>query len=153
MPLGACNPAHDGAPGDALSVHEEQTTHSSSSDTRLTCVLHACSNGMVGLGVADGVYGWKEQGIDSGLFSRTLMRYARETIAAGETDPLIGKCHCRHMADIHCMLQWDTISSIDYMRWGPPTVFHMVLSVSDEGVVTCCWVCYSAAACGGRQRA
>ena len=45
---------------------------------------------MVGLGVADGVYGWKEQGIDSGLFSRTLMRYAREAIADGTTDPLGG---------------------------------------------------------------
>ena len=41
--------------------------------------------------MADGVYGWKEQGIDSGLFSRTLMRYAREALAAGETDPLIGQ--------------------------------------------------------------
>ena len=50
---------------------------------------------MVGLGVADGVYGWKEQGIDSGVFSRQLMRHARDAIAAGQADPLKGaRQHC-----------------------------------------------------------
>ena len=50
---------------------------------------------MVGLGVADGVYGWKEQGIDSGVFSRQLMRHARDAIAAGQADPLKGAHqHC-----------------------------------------------------------
>ena len=29
-----------------------------------------CSNGIYALGVADGVYMWKEQGIDAGAFSR-----------------------------------------------------------------------------------
>lgn len=48
-------------------------------------------DGTFGLGVADGVYMWKQKGIDSGLFSRSLMRYAREAIMAGERDPAKGR--------------------------------------------------------------
>lgn len=47
-------------------------------------------NGIYGLGVADGVYMWKTQGIDSGVFSRTLMEAARATVEAGEVDVLKG---------------------------------------------------------------
>ena len=62
----------------------------------LTYLQNPCREGVVGLGVADGVYGWKEQGIDSGVFSRQLMRHARDAIAAGQADPLKGGGqHCR----------------------------------------------------------
>ena len=55
---------------------------------------------MVGLGVADGVYGWKEQGIDSGVFSRQLMRHARDAIATGQSDPLKGeRQRCPHVGE------------------------------------------------------
>lgn len=49
-----------------------------------------CRNGVYGLGVADGVYSWKERGIDSGLFSRGLMDAARDAVEAGATHPLAG---------------------------------------------------------------
>ena len=42
--------------------------------------------GVFGLGVADGVYMWKTKGIDSGLFSRTLMSSARESVKTGMSD-------------------------------------------------------------------
>ena len=45
---------------------------------------------MVGLGVADGVYMWKTQGIDAGLFSRTLMTAARSEVEGGNGDALAG---------------------------------------------------------------
>lgn len=45
----------------------------------------------MGLGVADGVYMWKQQGIDSGLFSRSLMRYAKQAIKGGAKDPVKGE--------------------------------------------------------------
>ena len=45
-----------------------------------------CRPGIFGLGVADGVYMWKTKGIDSGLFSRTLMATAREGVASGTDD-------------------------------------------------------------------
>lgn len=50
----------------------------------------ACRNGGLGVGVADGVYMWKQQGIDSGMFSRSLMRYAKQAIKDGETNPVKG---------------------------------------------------------------
>ena len=50
----------------------------------------ACRNGGLGVGVADGVYMWKQQGIDSGLFSRSLMRYAKQAIKDGEANPVKG---------------------------------------------------------------
>lgn len=43
-------------------------------------------NGIFGMGVADGVYMWKEKGIDSGVFSRTLMETALHMIQAGCED-------------------------------------------------------------------
>ena len=46
--------------------------------------------GVVGLGVADGVYMWKMQGIDAGLFSRTLMATARREVERGSADALAG---------------------------------------------------------------
>ncbi|KAK9806298.1 hypothetical protein WJX72_009199 [[Myrmecia] bisecta] len=45
-------------------------------------------NGIYGLGVADGVYMWRTQGIDAGLFSRDLMQTARSAIENGKTDVL-----------------------------------------------------------------
>ena len=41
--------------------------------------------------MADGVYMWKQQGIDSGEFSRSLLRYAKKAIEDGETDPVKGE--------------------------------------------------------------
>ena len=46
--------------------------------------------GIFGLGVADGVYMWKAKGIDSGLFSRTLMSSARQNVKTGMND--VVKC-------------------------------------------------------------
>ena len=34
---------------------------------------------------------WKQQGIDSGLFSRSLMAYARQAVLEGERDPVKGE--------------------------------------------------------------
>lgn len=48
---------------------------------------------MVGLGVADGVYMWKTQGIDAGLYSRTLMTAARSEVEGGNGDALAGAQH------------------------------------------------------------
>lgn len=53
-----------------------------------------CRDGTFALGVADGVYMWKQQGIDSGLFSRSLMTYARQAVLEGERDPVKGKDFC-----------------------------------------------------------
>ncbi len=54
-------------------------------------VLGRCGRGgVVGLGVADGVYMWKTQGIDAGLFSRTLMATARREVERGSADALAG---------------------------------------------------------------
>jgi protein phosphatase PTC7 len=47
-----------------------------------------CSNAVFGLGVADGVYMWKLQGIDSGLFSQSLMTVAKSAVEGGSTDVL-----------------------------------------------------------------
>mmetsp|Transcript_10331 Transcript_10331/g.17962 ORF Transcript_10331/g.17962 Transcript_10331/m.17962 type:complete len:487 (+) Transcript_10331:106-1566(+) len=44
------------------------------------------SNGIFGMGVADGVYMWREQGIDSGLMSRMLMNVCRQQVEAGSED-------------------------------------------------------------------
>ncbi|PSC69732.1 putative phosphatase 2C 55 isoform A [Micractinium conductrix] len=50
----------------------------------------SCSNrnGITALGVADGVYSWREQGIDAGQFSRRLMEFARHSVDLGTTDVL-----------------------------------------------------------------
>ena len=45
-----------------------------------------CRPGIFGLGVADGVYMWKTKGIDSGVFSRTLMGSALKGLADGMDD-------------------------------------------------------------------
>ncbi|KAK9837982.1 hypothetical protein WJX74_008994 [Apatococcus lobatus] len=44
--------------------------------------------GISGLGVADGVYMWKEQGIDSGRFSKSLMSSALQAVRQGAHDVL-----------------------------------------------------------------
>ena len=43
---------------------------------------------MFGLGVADGIYMWREFGIDSGVFSKTLMDTAMHLVEAGHSDVL-----------------------------------------------------------------
>ena len=42
------------------------------------------------MGVADGVYQWREQGIDAGEFSRLLMRTALQAVEDGQPDVLKG---------------------------------------------------------------
>lgn len=44
--------------------------------------------GAFGLGVADGVYMWRESGIDAGVFARTLMDTAQHMTEAGYSDVL-----------------------------------------------------------------
>lgn len=46
------------------------------------------SAGLFALGVADGIYSWRSQGIDSGEYSRGLLREVRELVQAGYTDVL-----------------------------------------------------------------
>lgn len=59
---------------------------------------------MFGMGVADGVYMWKEQGIDSGAMSRALMESAQHMVQAGCEDVLKGVCAvCVMMA---CVCVW-----------------------------------------------
>merc|ERR1719233_1361367 len=38
------------------------------------------------MGVADGVYEWIHKNIDAGIYSRTMMKSAREAVLQGETD-------------------------------------------------------------------
>ncbi|GAB4818699.1 hypothetical protein N2152v2_005745 [Parachlorella kessleri] len=49
-----------------------------------------CSNrnGVFAMGVSDGVYAWREKGIDAGLYSQKLMEYARLSVTMGTTDVL-----------------------------------------------------------------
>lgn len=54
-------------------------------------VVHACRQGLMGLGVADGVYEWREKGVDAGEFSRLLMHTALDTIEGGQPDVLKGE--------------------------------------------------------------
>ncbi len=42
------------------------------------------------MGVSDGVYAWREKGIDAGLYSQKLMEYARLSVTMGTTDVLRG---------------------------------------------------------------
>eukprot|EP00882_Tetradesmus_deserticola_P021596 GHRQ01023378.1.p1 GENE.GHRQ01023378.1~~GHRQ01023378.1.p1 ORF type:complete len:312 (+),score=125.34 GHRQ01023378.1:366-1301(+) len=44
--------------------------------------FYATGQGVFGMGVADGVYMWKEQGIDSGSLARTLMETCQHMVAA-----------------------------------------------------------------------
>ena len=41
-------------------------------------------DGKVGMGVADGVYLWRWEGIDAGMYSRKLMSLAAEALRSGE---------------------------------------------------------------------
>ena len=51
-------------------------------------------NNIFGMGVADGVYAWKEAGIDSGAMSRALMETAMHMVKAGYED--VFKSRYRH---------------------------------------------------------
>lgn len=57
----------------------------------LCYVLPLCRN-VFGMGVADGVYMWKELGIDSGTMARTLMETCQHMVAAGCEDVYKSKC-------------------------------------------------------------
>lgn len=46
------------------------------------------SNGIFALGVADGVYEWRNMGIDAGLFSQQLVEFCRQAVELGTTDVL-----------------------------------------------------------------
>jgi hypothetical protein len=52
----------------------------------------ACRN-VFGMGVADGVYMWKELGIDSGTMARTLMETCQHMVAAGCEDVYKSRYH------------------------------------------------------------
>lgn len=45
---------------------------------------------MLGLGVSDGVYMWRNRGIDAGVFSRSLMLSAKNAVEYGQSDVLNG---------------------------------------------------------------
>lgn len=47
------------------------------------------ADNLVGLGVADGVFMWRDQGIDSGEMSRALMESAKWAVEHGVNDPLL----------------------------------------------------------------
>ncbi len=53
------------------------------------------------MGVADGVYMWREQGIDSGLMSRSIMESCRQQVAAGEDDVVKSETHTHTHTHIH----------------------------------------------------
>ena len=61
------------------------------------------SNGLFGLGVADGVYMWAKLGIDSGEFSRALMDTAKRATEGGTADVLNGAPHAM-LLDGQCHL-------------------------------------------------
>lgn len=48
-------------------------------------------NSIFGMGIADGVYAMREQGIDSGIFSSTLMQKALEMVKRGYDDVVQGE--------------------------------------------------------------
>ena len=51
----------------------------------------ACRTGIYGLGIADGVYMWRHEGIDAGELARMLMSSASDTVSGGSTDVLHGE--------------------------------------------------------------
>lgn len=48
--------------------------------------LAACSERAFGMGVSDGIYMWREKGVDSGVMSRALMTRCRDSVMAGCLD-------------------------------------------------------------------
>eukprot|EP00879_Flechtneria_rotunda_P023423 GHRR01024775.1.p1 GENE.GHRR01024775.1~~GHRR01024775.1.p1 ORF type:complete len:254 (+),score=63.16 GHRR01024775.1:1144-1905(+) len=48
--------------------------------------FYTCGKNVFGMGVADGVYMWKEQGIDSGAMARIVMETCQHMVAAGCED-------------------------------------------------------------------
>ena len=46
----------------------------------------ATPGGVLAWGVADGVYAWRDQGVDAGLYAVALMEGAAEAVAAGKTE-------------------------------------------------------------------
>ena len=66
---------------------DHDTVHHASACLR---ALLSYRHGMIGMGIADGVYQWREQGIDAGEFSRLLMHTALEAVEEGQPDVLKG---------------------------------------------------------------
>ena len=58
-----------------------------------------CRHGLIGMGVADGVYQWREQGIDAGEFSRLLMQTALQAVEEGQPDVLKGQPCSHHFSN------------------------------------------------------
>lgn len=58
--------------------------------------------GIIGMGVADGVYQWREQGIDAGDFSRLLMQTALEAVEEGQPDVLKGVAQLSRQCSPYC---------------------------------------------------
>lgn len=56
------------------------------------------------MGVADGVYMWKELGIDSGTMSRTLMETSMHMVQAGHADVFKGGYLARTMVRLPAAL-------------------------------------------------
>lgn len=53
-------------------------------------------NSIFGMGVADGVYAMRDQGVDSGIFSSTLMERACEMVGRGHDDVFKGEDQTSH---------------------------------------------------------
>lgn len=63
-------------------VRSEQAVHTSHTPSP----LGPDRNQLFGMGVADGVYGWRDVGIDSGVMSQTLMQRCMAMIQSGVED-------------------------------------------------------------------
>ena len=82
-----------------------------------TCILaiYLCRNNVFGMGVADGVYSWREIGIDSGHLAQALMRTASHMAKAGVEDVFKGEGQA-----------WGLI----FPLISPVPVFHYLISES-----------------------
>ena len=85
---------------------------------------------MIGMGVADGVYQWREQGIDAGEFSRLLMQTALQAVEEGQPDVLKGLLHLQSAPPLPLSPQ---------PPLAPPTLFSLFPSyVQPHCLVTVC---------------
>ena len=97
---------------------------------------------MFGLGVADGVYMWRDQGIDAGALARKLTSTSQSAVDSGVVDVLAGEG------------PWNAISKdmdaslCDVQACGSPWVTQQTalcqclrtwLSVCQQGVFRQCW--------------
>ncbi|KAL6768238.1 hypothetical protein ACKKBF_B38350 [Auxenochlorella protothecoides x Auxenochlorella symbiontica] len=67
-------------------------------------ITHASETGVVGLGVSDGVYAWRERGVDAGAYSRGLMAGCAAAVAGGAADALGAlRSAARAVAEVHTL--------------------------------------------------